>query len=192
MITALAVPGYAVEVCETPRRNARRHDPTLVVLHWTATGRPRVADRSRMCSWLRRQDKSGSTHVVVCRDGHIIQAADPHRHITWHAGQSAWPGCTTGRSVNALSVGVDLEHSGRPDEGISQAQAAALLSLLSALGAAVPTLREVVRHCDVSPGRKIDTADLVDLDFCRAAMHDGREDGPKRWILPLTWPRVVP
>ena len=178
------------EKCPTPLRRPRRVAPTLVVLHWTATPAlsPGGGDSERMRRWLRRGTGS-STHLVVCRSGLVLQAADVADEWTAHAGRSAWREVTG--SVNGVSVGVDLElvgglrakvgggwidaydrhHRGDAQhypgagwfEPMSEAQEASLWRVLRALRELAPTLREVVRHCDVSPGRKPDTGPVVDM-----------------------------
>jgi len=186
-----------VEMCPAKLRRPRKAPPTLVVLHWTATPAlgPAQGDDERMRRWLRTSAKS-STHLVLCRSGLVLQGADPRDEWTAHAGKSAWRE-TTG-SVNSISVGVDLElvgpvyagergaftnayglaHKGQAHhwpgagwfEPATQPQFSALAHLLRTLREVCPTLREVVRHCDVSPTRKMDTGPVVCMEWANGLL----------------------
>ncbi|MGL5683126.1 MAG: N-acetylmuramoyl-L-alanine amidase [Marinifilaceae bacterium] len=77
--------------------------PELAVLHYTASG-------SAMSSahYLVREDVDASAHVLIARDGRVIQLV-PFNVQAWHAGKS----CYEGRSdVNGFSVGIELQNAG--------------------------------------------------------------------------------
>lgn len=155
----------------------------LAVLHWTASPARDYsvrdgADEARVRRWLSGQRGKSSTHLVILRDGTVLQAA-PLEARTWHAGKASWDGSAR---VNERSVGIDVEcvgpvrmtgaglrdyYGGRylgpaPVDGhepVTPAQLAALLDLARRIVAVVPTLADPSRwvgHCDVSPGRKSD------------------------------------
>lgn len=95
--------------------------PEAVVLHYTASPRgpgPYGADYDRIARWAAGGPRVSSTHLVVLRDGRVIQMA-PLYDRAWHA-----PFKSSGRLVNALEIegeqlapnshalGVDLESVG--------------------------------------------------------------------------------
>ena len=89
----------------------------LVVVHWTASptnaATPTGADHGRIRRWLRGKTSKNSTHLVICRDGGVIQGA-PLYDRTWHAGGTTWAGLggRNVRSINSRSIGFDLENVG--------------------------------------------------------------------------------
>ena len=125
-MTLLAEPtvdGWLVpESCRvlTPHRYGPRHkmarEVLLAVYHYTASPYhfpPHGADEDRIRSWLSGKRSRSSTHFVALRDGRILQGA-PLDARTWHAGRSSWvdPDGRRIQSVNAHSIGVDLENVG--------------------------------------------------------------------------------
>lgn len=99
-----------------------------------------------------------STHVLIRRDGEIVQYVPFHRRA-WHAGQS----CFEGRArCNDFSIGVELE--GCDDRPYEEAQYAALAELVRALMAAYPgiTPQRIAGHSDIAPGRKTDPGLVFD------------------------------
>ncbi|MFZ5593482.1 MAG: 1,6-anhydro-N-acetylmuramyl-L-alanine amidase AmpD [Pseudomonadota bacterium] len=93
-----------------------------------------------------------SAHVLIRRDGEIVQYVPFHRRA-WHAGQS----CFEGRArCNDFSIGVELE--GCDDRPYEEAQYTALAELARALMAAYPAItpRRIAGHSDIAPGRKTD------------------------------------
>lgn len=105
-----------------------------------------------------------STHVLIRRDGEIVQYVPFHRRA-WHAGQS----CFEGRArCNDFSIGVELE--GCDDRPYEEAQYAALAELARALMAAYPgiTPERIAGHSDIAPGRKTDPGVAFDWPRFRA------------------------
>jgi N-acetyl-anhydromuramoyl-L-alanine amidase len=90
-----------------------------------------------------------SAHFLICRDGEVVQFVAGDRRA-WHAGRSCWQGR---ENCNDWSLGVELE--GCDDLAYSEAQYAALTTLIAALRARYP-LTAIVGHQHVSPGRKSD------------------------------------
>ncbi len=105
-----------------------------------------------------------SAHVLVRRDGEIVQYVPFHRRA-WHAGASAWRGR---EHCNDFSVGIELE--GTDTRAYEQAQYATLARLVAALCRAYPTLSvdRIVGHSDVAPGRKSDPGIAFDWPLVRA------------------------
>ena len=95
--------------------DSRVRPVALVVLHWTASPPkgPEAPDEARMRAWLADDSRQTSTHLVILRDGRVLQAAELGER-TWHAGGSAWtdPKGAVTKSINFQSIGVDLENVG--------------------------------------------------------------------------------
>lgn len=155
-------------------------DPRFIVLDFAATD-----TAAGLVSELSTPNTNASVHLVITRDGGIIQMV-PLDRIAWHAGASEWKGL---RGVNARSIGIDFVNNGQlhsrqdgvwttwdgkivPDarvcaqektggnrtvgfECYSEAQIATSVALVRALKQSYPTLIEVVTQSDISPGRKI-------------------------------------
>lgn len=87
----------------------------LAVIHWTASPptAPEAPNEARMRAWLADDERQTSTHLVILRDGRVLQAADLTER-TWHAGGSTWidPRGVAKRSINFRSIGIDLENVG--------------------------------------------------------------------------------
>lgn len=105
-----------------------------------------------------------SAHVLVRRDGSLTQYVPLHQRA-WHAGESSY----FGRSAcNDFSIGIELE--GADDIPFEAAQYEILARLVSALIARYPSLslRRIVGHCDIAPGRKTDPGPCFEwMDFYR-------------------------
>lgn len=155
-------------------------DPRFIVLDFAS------ADTAAgLVGWFSRPEAQASVHVVIARDGGIVQMVTLDR-IAWHAGASEWKGL---RGLNAHSIGIDFVNNGQlhrqhdgvwttwdgkvvpdarvcaPDmpggnstvgfECYSEAQIATSVALVGALKQAYPTLTEIVTQSEISPGRKI-------------------------------------
>jgi hypothetical protein len=128
----------------------------MLVLHATAGRYP--GDYH----WLRQGGDSRrpvSVHYYIDKQGRISQmVADPD--IAWHAGQSRW--IVDGRMVNgcnAVSLGIELENRNTGSDPYPPAQYQAALWLARRLVATYDIPRsQLVRHLDISPGRKTDPA----------------------------------
>lgn len=98
------------------RANDNRVMPVaLAVLHWTASPprAPEAPDEARVRAWLADGSRASSTHLVILRDGLVLQAAGLDER-TWHAGGSTWtgPDGVARKSINLQSIGIDLENVG--------------------------------------------------------------------------------
>ncbi len=91
-----------------------------------------------------------SAHFFIRRQGEVVQYVPMHLRA-WHAGVSSWWGRA---SCNDFSLGVELE--GTDTQAYSDAQYQSLQQLLQVMHDFAPTLREVVGHSDIAPGRKTD------------------------------------
>lgn len=128
----------------------------MVVLHATAGRWPGDFQ------WLRQggsQQRPVSVHYYISKAGAIVQfVAD--NDTAWHAGVSSW--VVDGKRVNgcnAVSVGIELENLNTGRDPYPQPQLDAALWLVRKLVAQYDVPREqLVRHLDISPGRKTDPA----------------------------------
>lgn len=148
--------------------------------------------------WLTSPDAPVSAHLVIGRDGEIIQLV-PFSKKAWHAGQSQW-GSRIG--LNSYSIGIELDNAGRlqkqgdrwltwfgteiPDEDVVIAShkhddeesetgwhaytAAQIQGALEAASTLVKKydLLDVLGHDDIAPYRKIDPGPAFAMDRFRA------------------------
>lgn len=83
-------------------------EPSYLVIHYTAG---RSADAA--ASWLRNPKAKASAHLVIGRDGAVIQLV-PFNVVAWHAGASAWQeGNRRIVGLNRHSIGIELDNPGR-------------------------------------------------------------------------------
>lgn len=123
-------------------------------------------------AWLRDGGGSGasrvSCHYLIARTGVIYQYTDVHggpnnpdELIMWHAGISSW--VIDGKRINEnvglnhCSIGIELENLNNCIQDYPKAQYDACVELTKHLihKYKIP-LNQVVRHVDISPGRKTD------------------------------------
>jgi AmpD protein len=108
-----------------------------------------------------------SSHFLIRRDGELVRFVPVERRA-WHAGVSSWRGRDR---CNDFSVGIELE--GSEDDVFTDAQYAALASLLKRLRNTLP-LRDIAAHSDVAPGRKTDPG--ARFDWARLLSDLARQD----------------
>ena len=96
-------------------------------------------------------DMQVSAHVLIRRDGAVVQFVPFHRRA-WHAGASSYNGR---ERCNDFSVGIELE--GVDDGPFEDAQYDALAQLVTALRQTYPRIGDnIAGHSDIAPGRKTD------------------------------------
>jgi N-acetyl-anhydromuramyl-L-alanine amidase AmpD len=130
----------------------------MLVLHATAGRHPGDL------AWLRKGGdprRPVSCHYYIDKSGRISQLVRDH-DIAWHAGVSRW--LVDGRVVvgcNAVSLGIELENRNDGVDPYPDAQVHAAVALSRHLVKAyqIPP-GQLVRHRDISPGRKTDPAGL--------------------------------
>lgn len=93
-----------------------------------------------------------SSHAVICRKGEIVQYV-PFNMRAWHAGDSCF---NDEINCNDFSIGIELE--GSDEEDYEPEQYTTLITLTQLLMKMYPgiTKNRIVRHSDISPGRKTD------------------------------------
>lgn len=87
----------------TPNLGDGRLTPAYLVIHYTA-GR----DLETSVRWLTDPIAGASAHLLIGRDGQIVQLAAFDR-IAWHAGQSRWRGL---EGLNRHAIGIELDNAG--------------------------------------------------------------------------------
>lgn len=153
----------------------------LVVIHCISlppgefgTGLPEAlfANRLDVAAHPALADLAGvrvSAHLLIDRQGAIVQCV-PFDRRAWHAGVSSWRGRV---SCNRFSIGIELE--GTESTPYSEAQYAALQSVLAALMQRYPALGPdtIVGHAEIAPERKRDPGSAFDWErvtaWCRLA-----------------------
>lgn len=180
--------------------------PSLIVEHDTA-GR---LDKGSSVAWFRSKECKTSAHVVIERDGSIVQMV-PFNRKAFHAGKSFWRGK---HFLNSDAIGieivnpgildkngrawfhkpsekgfVDIVHRCTPEHGdgwwlpYTDAQIKANKELCRALMEEYSDCNEIVTHWMISPRRKIDTNPLFPLEEVRAyalGIDDGEDDVPSK------------
>ena len=101
----LSIDGTPVEQILSPNTGGKfAKKPKIVVIHFTAGGSARSS-----ADWFRNpQNKNSSAHVVIERDGTIIQCVNLEK-VAWHAGRSSWHGLV---GLNQYSIGIELANWG--------------------------------------------------------------------------------
>jgi N-acetylmuramoyl-L-alanine amidase len=172
--------------------------PTLIVLHDTANR----AQPGETVRWFSSPSCKTSAHFVVERDGKIVQMVNCERKA-FHAGISSFKG-RAGCNAFAIGIEIDnpgkLDKNGRAwfhkkaeagytgaihkatkEHGdgywlaYSQEQINAVTELCDALTEAYPSIKDIVTHWIISPGRKVDTNPLFPLEEVRKAVFGAGE-----------------
>lgn len=97
--------GTAVEQIASPYLGGKfAKTPKIVVMHFTGGSSARSS-----AEWFRSPQNPGSSaHVVIDRDGSIIQCV-PFTKIAWHAGKSRWRDLI---GLNRHSLGIEMANWG--------------------------------------------------------------------------------
>jgi len=88
---------------ETPNKSGVM-TPEYLVIHYTAG-----SSAEGSVAWMCNPAAKAAAHLVIGRDGKIIQLA-PFNRVTWHAGQSQWAGRS---GLNQFSIGIELDNAGK-------------------------------------------------------------------------------
>ncbi|MEG0796784.1 MAG: N-acetylmuramoyl-L-alanine amidase [Odoribacter sp.] len=95
--------GRSVKQLHCHKQSSRLEYPELIILHYTAGG-----NAMSSAQYLARSDTDRSAHLVIARDGGIIQVL-PFDTIAWHTGQSEYNGRT---NLDHFSLGIELDNAG--------------------------------------------------------------------------------
>jgi len=169
----------------SPNIGGTLHEPQIIVMHYTAGGTLASA-----VNWFASPASGVSAHLVIDRDGTIVQMVDFDR-IAYHAGKSSWNGR---QGCNNFSIGIELVNWGilQSVGDTLQTWTGSPIKLEDAEYAALPGGRsawwhkftdtqinvaydvcallvreyglvDIVGHCDVAPGRKVDPGALFPM-----------------------------
>ena len=191
---------------ESPNQSGSLKNPTLLVLHYTASGDNKDGD----AKYFQRRNAQASAHLVIERDGSVVQCV-PFDKKAWHAGKSSWKGVN---GCNSFSIGIEIDnwglltkrengeyysHTGTKvssDKVISaknklgnpgywevypEAQLNAVERIVKVILETYPSITEIVGHEDISPRRKIDPGPAL-YEFMRKLnnkMFNDRRDDTK-------------
>jgi N-acetyl-anhydromuramyl-L-alanine amidase AmpD len=173
----------------TPNQGGKIN-PRYLVIHFTANG-----SVSGTVKWFQKQGSEASAHVIIGRDGQVVQMVAFDRRA-WHAGQSRWRGLT---DLNSHSIGIELVNWGKltyrngrlyswAQQEVEESDAERLTDkdgkegwwqrfTVEQLEVCFNLCREIVQHYrledvlghfEVSPGRKIDPGPAFPLAELRA------------------------
>lgn len=97
--------GPNVSYNESPNKGAAFGPelPDTLIMHYTAG-----PSLSSAVNWFKRPEAQASAHLVIDRDGRVVQMV-PFDRIAWHAGNSAYAGRT---GFNRYSIGIELVNAG--------------------------------------------------------------------------------
>lgn len=96
--------GRSVKQLHCNKQSSRLDYPDMILLHYTAG-----SNALSSAHYLARADTDASAHLVVARDGGIIQLL-PFDTVAWHAGRSAYEGR---RDLNRYSIGIEMDNAGQ-------------------------------------------------------------------------------
>lgn len=189
----------------SPNFNSRTRPIKMVVMHTTVAPRETRDNRDRIERWFRNKGKS-STHFCILRDGTILQGVST-LDMAWHAGESSWARLNAPKSstsVNQWAIGIDfdtlgrlkskggelfdcygkkytgnaVELNGRWFDPFTFEQIDAVRCLLPILVEEYKIdVKDVVGHCDVSPGRKTDPEPIFPWGVVLSSIEYGCEPG---------------
>lgn len=170
----------------------------FIIIHFTAGG-----SAASSVSWFKNPKAGASAHLVIGRDGKIVQLIDFNRKA-WHAGTSQW---ANWNGFNNFSVGIELENPGRltkrgdkyfswfekeyPAQDVverthkhedqasfwlsyTEKQIEATLEVCQELMKKYPIL-DILGHDDIAPFRKNDPGPMFPMESFRAKLL-GRQD----------------
>jgi N-acetylmuramoyl-L-alanine amidase len=178
--------GSRIRFVESPFQGAGIK-PLYLVIHYTA-----ATTLDGTVSWFTNPLAKASAHLVIGRDGAIVQMVPFNRHA-WHAGASRWGDI---EGLNRFSIGIELVNAGRlvkngsnnwvdwfghvipPTEvtiaqhkneteptgwhEYTEAQIASALAVAHALNSTYKFL-DILGHDDIAPGRKKDPGPLFPM-----------------------------
>ncbi|MCP5291281.1 MAG: N-acetylmuramoyl-L-alanine amidase [Burkholderiales bacterium] len=166
--------------------------PIYLILHYTAG--PTL---SGTVSWFQNPEAQASAHLVIDRNGSIVQMVAFNRRA-WHAGKSRWGNL---ENINHYSIGIELVNAGKlrknssgqwvnwsskviPAADVTVAKhkdesseagwheyPEAQIEAATKVGALLHktyNFTDILGHDDVSPGRKVDPGPLFPLNSFRS------------------------
>lgn len=104
------------------------------------------------------KDLKVSTHLLIRRDGHLVQYVPLHLRA-WHAGRSSYDGR---ENCNDYSIGIELE--GTDSVPFEDRQYITLMRVTRHIMQLYPAIQvdRIAGHSDIAPGRKTDPGPCFD------------------------------
>lgn len=135
----------------TANASAGSNTCQYIILHHTATGEGTIKGVLRTLTVGKV-----SCHYVVDTNGDIYKIGED-KMILWHAGESVWKGK---RYMNKYAIGIEIIGPLGDKKTFTDAQRSSVRELVGYLATLhkIPA-ENVLRHKDVSPGRKVDIYD---------------------------------
>lgn len=127
-------------------------NPIFIVMHYDA-----ASNETSAINWMTNPSSKVSAHLHISRSGLITQLA-PFTTKCWHAGKSTWRGYV---GLNSYSIGIELQNDGKQSYTTEQLLAAEKVCQVIINKYSI---REIVGHSDISPGRKVDPGKLFPMD----------------------------
>jgi len=185
--------------CKKNTKKFKQGQPDTIVIHYTA-GR----NAKSSANYLVKDDVKASAHVVIGREGEIIQLV-PFDTIAWHAGNSAYDGRI---GFNKYSIGIELDNAGilekagdkylswfgkkYPANDVIQAihrnenkekfwhifteeQIQACEDICDLLLKNYKTITNILGHDEIAPGRKLDPGPAFPLEKLRNLLLQERD-----------------
>ncbi|MDW7693786.1 N-acetylmuramoyl-L-alanine amidase [Flammeovirgaceae bacterium SG7u.111] len=174
--------------------------PDSIILHYTAG-----ASLESSVAWLKNPQAKASAHLVVCKTGKIVQLA-PFNIRTWHAGRSIWNGrkhlnlssigieidnagllhkrgdgyyASFGKKIEDKDV-ILAAHKHQTElkawEAYTPEQVEAVEMICLTLMKQYESIKDILGHEDISPGRKVDPGPAFPLQSFREKILFGRGD----------------
>jgi len=127
----------------------------MIVIHSTGGNMPGCLD------WLIDKKSKVSCHYLIDFKGYVYQLVE-EKDIAWHAGVSEWKGI---KHCNLRSIGIELENDNK-NQKYTPVQLLKLLDLVADLVIKYNISGDnLVRHSDISPGRKVDPVNFEWIRF---------------------------
>lgn len=168
--------------------------PRYIVIHYTEGG-------SVSGSHTFLKSVNLSYHVIVARNGDLIQCVPFHR-TGRHAGKSNWKGRN---GINPISIGISAANWGvqAAAQGVSNPlsgrhkheseirrwerypaeQVAAIRAVCEALIETYPSIVDIIGHDDVAPGRKVDPGPAFPMEKLHALVPGRTADRAPRFVV---------
>lgn len=150
--------GIQVPYRPSPNVGGTLH-PTYLIIHYTAA---KTADSA--IRWMVSPQSKVSAHLHLDRDGKFVQLVKFDR-VAWHAGKSEWKGLV---GLNSHSIGIEIQNTGTQE--YTPAQMQSLAEATKAIYAAY-TIKEILGHSDIAPGRKTDPGKQFDMKWLREQVY---------------------
>lgn len=184
-------PGEQISFVNSPNQSSGI-SPLYLIMHYTAG-----STLSGAVSWFQNPDAQASSHLVIDRDGTIVQMV-PFNQRAWHAGKSKWGNL---ESMNSYSIGIELVNAGKlrknssdqwinwskkviPDNDVTVAkhknessetgwheypeEQIEAATKVCALLHKTYNFTDILGHDDISPSRKADPGPLFPIDSFRS------------------------